>query len=38
VGDVVIWNNHGALHRAIPYDPSSGRAMRRTSFEQARQF
>lgn len=35
VGDLVVWNNHAVLHRAIPYDPDSGRAMRRTSFETA---
>jgi alpha-ketoglutarate-dependent taurine dioxygenase len=35
-GDLVIWNNHGVLHRVLPYDEKSGRSMRRTSFEQAR--
>jgi alpha-ketoglutarate-dependent taurine dioxygenase len=30
-GDFVIWDNTGALHRAIPYDPESGRMMHRTS-------
>jgi alpha-ketoglutarate-dependent taurine dioxygenase len=32
-GDLVLWNNHVTLHRAIPYDPKSGRSMLRTSFE-----
>lgn len=30
-GDFVIWENTSALHRAIPYDPESGRMMHRTS-------
>ncbi|MEO6716979.1 MAG: TauD/TfdA family dioxygenase [Novosphingobium sp.] len=30
-GDFVIWENTAALHRAIPYDPASGRMMHRTS-------
>ncbi len=37
-GDFVIWENTSALHRAIPYDPESGRMMHRTSiagFESA---
>ncbi len=32
VGDVVIWDNRGVLHRACPYDPSSARDMHRTTF------
>jgi alpha-ketoglutarate-dependent taurine dioxygenase len=32
VGDVVIWDNRGVLHRAAPYDPSSPRDMHRTTF------
>jgi alpha-ketoglutarate-dependent taurine dioxygenase len=27
----VIWDNTGAMHRAIPYDKSTGRMMHRTS-------
>lgn len=37
-GDFVVWENTSALHRAIPYDPDSGRMMHRTSiagFESA---
>jgi alpha-ketoglutarate-dependent taurine dioxygenase len=30
-GDLVIWDNCGTLHRAIPYDSKSGREMHRTS-------
>lgn len=30
-GDFVIWDNTGALHRALPYDFDSGRMMHRTS-------
>jgi alpha-ketoglutarate-dependent taurine dioxygenase len=32
VGDVVIWDNRGVLHRAAPYDPTSPRDMHRTTF------
>ena len=32
VGDAVIWDNRGVLHRAAPYDPSSPRDMHRTTF------
>lgn len=32
VGDVVIWDNRGVLHRAAPYDPTSPREMHRTTF------
>ncbi len=31
VGDVVIWDNRGVLHRATRYDPSSARDMHRTT-------
>jgi len=31
VGDAVIWDNTGVLHRAIPYDPSSPRELLRTT-------
>jgi alpha-ketoglutarate-dependent taurine dioxygenase len=30
-GDLVIWDNCGALHRVIPYAADSGRTMHRTS-------
>ncbi len=30
VGDAVLWDNTAVLHRALPYDPSSGRMLRRT--------
>ena len=29
VGDMVMWDNTGVLHRAMPYDPASGRSMHR---------
>jgi len=32
VGDVVIWDNRGVLHRALPYDATSPRDMHRTTF------
>ena len=32
VGDVVVWDNRGVLHRALPYDPDSPRDMHRTTF------
>jgi alpha-ketoglutarate-dependent taurine dioxygenase len=31
VGDLVIWDNCGTMHRVIPYDPASGRMMHRTT-------
>ena len=31
VGDTVIWDNRGVLHRAAPYDPDSPRLMLRTT-------
>jgi alpha-ketoglutarate-dependent taurine dioxygenase len=30
-GDLVVWDNCGALHRVIPYTANSGRLMHRTS-------
>lgn len=30
VGDLVMWDNTGTMHRALPYDPNSGRMLRRT--------
>jgi alpha-ketoglutarate-dependent taurine dioxygenase len=33
VGDIVIWDNTGVLHRAQPYDASSGRILHRTAVE-----
>lgn len=32
VGDLVIWDNRGVLHRALPYDEKSPRDMHRTTF------
>jgi len=31
LGDFVIWNNHGVLHRVVPYGEDSGRNLHRTS-------
>jgi alpha-ketoglutarate-dependent taurine dioxygenase len=31
VGDLVIWDNRGVLHRACPYDAASPRDMHRTT-------
>lgn len=31
VGDLVIWDNTGMLHRALPYDASSERTLHRTT-------
>jgi alpha-ketoglutarate-dependent sulfate ester dioxygenase len=31
IGDTVIWDNRGVLHRAAPYDPESRREMLRTT-------
>lgn len=33
VGDAVMWDNTGTLHRAMPYDPDCGRMMHRTKLE-----
>lgn len=34
-GDLVIWDNCGLMHRVIPYDSRSGRAMHRTTLAGA---
>jgi alpha-ketoglutarate-dependent taurine dioxygenase len=31
VGDMVMWDNTGTVHRAMPYDPKCGRTMHRTT-------
>jgi alpha-ketoglutarate-dependent taurine dioxygenase len=31
VGDLVIWDNTGVMHRACPYDPASSRELHRTT-------
>ncbi|WP_319457010.1 MULTISPECIES: TauD/TfdA family dioxygenase [unclassified Mycobacterium] len=31
VGDLVVWDNTGMLHRALPYEPTSRRLMYRTT-------
>jgi alpha-ketoglutarate-dependent taurine dioxygenase len=31
VGDLLMWDNCGVMHRVIPYDPNSGRMMHRTT-------
>jgi alpha-ketoglutarate-dependent taurine dioxygenase len=31
IGDVVIWDNRGVLHQAMPYDEESGRSMKRVT-------
>ena len=33
VGDMVIWDNRGVIHRVQPYDASSKREMHRTTIE-----
>jgi alpha-ketoglutarate-dependent taurine dioxygenase len=38
VGDLVIWDNTGTLHRAEAYDPASGRLMVRTKLEGEEPF
>jgi alpha-ketoglutarate-dependent taurine dioxygenase len=30
VGDAVMWDNTGTMHRAMPYDPDCGRLLHRT--------
>lgn len=38
VGDLVIWDNTGTMHRATPYDPHSGRLLQRTKLEGEEPF
>ena len=33
VGDLVMWDNTGMLHRALPFEPSSVRLMHRTTLQ-----
>jgi alpha-ketoglutarate-dependent taurine dioxygenase len=33
VGDLVMWDNTGTLHRALPYDAHSGRLLHRTMLQ-----
>jgi alpha-ketoglutarate-dependent taurine dioxygenase len=38
VGDMVIWDNTGTMHRATPYDPACGRMLHRTKLEGEEAF
>lgn len=38
LGDMVLWDNTGTMHRALPYDHSSGRLMHRTKLEGEEAF
>ncbi|HKY90518.1 MAG TPA: TauD/TfdA family dioxygenase [Nevskiaceae bacterium] len=38
IGDMVIWDNTGTMHRATPYDPASGRMLHRTKLEGEEAF
>jgi alpha-ketoglutarate-dependent taurine dioxygenase len=38
VGDLVVWDNTGTMHRAMPYDPNSGRLLNRTKIEGEEPF
>ena len=38
VGDLVIWDNTGTMHRATPYDPNCGRMLHRTKLEGEEAF
>jgi len=38
VGDMVIWDNTGTMHRALPYAHDSGRLMHRTKLEGEEAF
>lgn len=38
VGDMVVWDNTGTMHRACPYDHRSGRLMHRTKLEGEEAF
>jgi alpha-ketoglutarate-dependent taurine dioxygenase len=38
LGDMVIWDNTGTMHRALQYDHDSGRLMHRTKLEGEEAF
>ncbi|MBV1686894.1 TauD/TfdA family dioxygenase [Novosphingobium sp. G106] len=38
LGDMVLWDNTGTMHRALPYDHKSGRLMMRTKLEGEEAF
>ena len=38
LGDMVVWDNTGTMHRALPYDHKSGRLMHRTKLEGVEAF
>lgn len=38
LGDMVIWDNTGTMHRALPYDHTAGRLMMRTKLEGEEAF
>jgi alpha-ketoglutarate-dependent taurine dioxygenase len=38
VGDAVMWDNTGSLHRAMPYDPDCGRLLHRTILKGGEAF
>ncbi len=38
LGDMVVWDNTGTMHRAMPYDYNSGRLMHRTKLEGEEAF
>jgi alpha-ketoglutarate-dependent taurine dioxygenase len=38
IGDMVLWDNTGTMHRALPYDHRSGRLMHRTKLEGEEAF
>ena len=38
VGDLVMWDNTGTMHRALPYPHDSGRMMHRTKLQGEEAF
>ncbi len=38
VGDLVMWDNTGTMHRATPYDPAAGRLLHRTKLQGEEPF
>ncbi len=38
VGDLVMWDNTGTMHRATPYDPACGRMLHRTKLQGEESF
>jgi alpha-ketoglutarate-dependent taurine dioxygenase len=38
MGDLLIWDNTGTMHRAMPFDLASGRRLHRVTLEGEESF